>query len=143
MGVPKTPLLTVDCVVIDNRERVLLIRRGNEPFKGALALPGGFVDVGEDTESACRRELLEETGVKVRKLALLGVYSDPARDPRGHSVSVTYMARVGKADAKAGDDAADALWLPLAGRRAMAFDHGKILSDARRMLRATTKGQTS
>lgn len=140
MAPPKTPLLTVDCVVVDKGDRVLLIRRGHEPFKGSFALPGGFVDIGEDTETACRRELREETGVKVGKLALLGVYSDPARDPRGHTCSVVYIARVARAEAKAGDDAAAVAWVSLAARPRLAFDHAKILSDARRWLR-TAKGE--
>ena len=64
MAKPKTPLLTADCVVIDARGRVLLVRRGHPPFKGHYALPGGFVEIGETVEEACRRELMEETGVK-------------------------------------------------------------------------------
>jgi 8-oxo-dGTP diphosphatase len=139
MPVPKTPLLTVDCVVVDRQDRVLLIRRGHEPYKGGFALPGGFVDIGETTETAARRELLEETGVKAGKLTLLGVYSDPKRDPRGHTCSVVYVTRVARATAKAGDDAADVAWVPIAGRRPMAFDHAKILSDARRALHAKSK----
>lgn len=135
MGFPATPALTVDCVVIDAAERVLLIRRGHPPFVGAYALPGGFVDVGEAVEEACRRELMEETGVKAGKLHLLGVYSDPKRDPRGHTCSVAFLARLKRAAAVAGDDAAAVEWVPLASRPKMAFDHGKILQDARRMLR--------
>jgi 8-oxo-dGTP diphosphatase len=135
MGFPATPSLTVDCVVIDADERVLLIRRGRPPFQGAFAFPGGFVDVGETVEEACRRELMEETGVKAGKLHLLGVYSDPRRDPRGHTCSVAFLTRLKRAVATAGDDAAAVEWVPLAGRPKMAFDHGKILQDARRMLR--------
>lgn len=88
MAKPVTPLLTVDCVAFDSRGRVLLIRRGKPPFAGRLALPGGFVDVGETVEDACRREIEEEAGVNVRDLALVGVYSAPDRDPRGHTASV-------------------------------------------------------
>ena len=85
MPSPKTPALATDCVVFDAQGRVLLIRRGNPPFKGKYALPGGFVDVGETVEDACRRELMEETGVKAGRLELIGVYSDPKRDPaRAH-----------------------------------------------------------
>lgn len=135
MGFPATPALTVDCVVIDAAERVLLIRRGRPPCAGAYAFPGGFVDVGETVEDACRRELMEETGVKAGKLHLLGVYSDPGRDPRGHTCSVAFLTRLNRAVAVAGDDAAAVEWVPLAGRHKMAFDHGKILQDARRMLR--------
>ncbi len=97
MAMPKTPLLTTDCVIFDGEARVLLIRRKNEPFKGAYALPGGFVDIGETTEAACRREVLEEAGIVVDRLHLVGVYSDPSRDPRGHAVSVAYTTRFGEA----------------------------------------------
>lgn len=137
---PITPALTVDCIVVDAKSRVLLIRRKHEPFKGAYALPGGFVDVGEAVEDACRRELLEETGVKARKLTLVGVYSDPKRDPRGHTCSVAFLTRIVRASATAGDDAAAAEWVPLDGRYRMAFDHGKVLNDARRVLRKLHKG---
>lgn len=143
MGFPATPSLTVDCVVIDAQERVLLIRRGRPPFEGAYALPGGFVDVGETVEDACRRELMEETGVKAGKLHLMGVYSDPARYLRGHTCSVTFLTRIKSAAAVAGDDAAAAEWVPLASRPRMAFDHGKILQDARRMLRQMKESKTT
>ena len=134
MAKPVTPLLTVDCVAVDARGRVLLIRRGHPPFEGHYALPGGFVDVGETVEDACRRELLEETGVKAGRLALIGVYSDPARDPRGHTVSAAFLTRVKAPKATAGDDAAAVEWLDPARRLALAFDHRRILKDARRIL---------
>jgi 8-oxo-dGTP diphosphatase len=131
---PVTPLLTVDCVVVDDANRVLLVRRGNPPFKGRYAIPGGFVDVGETVEDACRRELLEETGVKVRRMAFVGVYSDPKRDPRGHTVSIAFAARVKRAKAKAGDDAAAAEWVRVTKSTRLAFDHTKILKDAIRVV---------
>ncbi len=106
MPPPKTPLLTVDCVVLNPRGEVLLIERKNEPFRGHFALPGGFVDIGETVEDACRRELMEETGVKAGKLTLVGVYSDPNRDPRGHTASVVFLTRVRTNKTEAGDDAA-------------------------------------
>ncbi|BAQ18571.1 ADP-ribose pyrophosphatase [Methyloceanibacter caenitepidi] len=131
MGFPKTPALTVDCVVFDPRGRVLLIRRGHEPFKGCYALPGGFVDVGETVEDGCRRELREETGVTVGDLLLVGVYSDPARDPRGHTVSTVFLAQLATpADPVAGDDAAAAAWVDDWRAERLAFDHAKILEDA-------------
>ena len=132
MPKPKTPPLTVDCVVFDASGAVLLIERKYSPFKGRLALPGGFVEVGETVEAACRRELMEETGVKARRLELLGVYSDPGRDPRGPTVSVVFLTRVRSKKVKAGDDAADARWVSDWRRLPLAFDHAKILSDARR-----------
>ncbi len=132
MPKPKTPPLTVDCVVFDASSAVLLIERKYPPFKGRLALPGGFVEIGETVEAACRRELMEETGVKAGRLELLGVYSDPSRDPRGPTVSVVFLTRVRSKKVKAGDDAADARWVSDWRRLPLAFDHAKILSDARR-----------
>jgi 8-oxo-dGTP diphosphatase len=135
MPLPKTPALTTDCVVIDGRGRVLLVRRKNPPFRGAYALPGGFVDIGETVENACRRELREETGVTARRLRLIGVYSNPARDPRGHTCSVAFLARVPRARAAAGDDAAAADWVQDWRKCDLAFDHRQILSDVQKLLR--------
>ena len=84
MSLPKTPLLTADCVVVDRDRGVLMVRRKNPPYKGYLALPGGFVEIGETVEQAARRELAEETGMEATNLSLVGVYSKPGRDPRGH-----------------------------------------------------------
>jgi ADP-ribose pyrophosphatase len=133
MPPPKTPLLTVDCVVLNPRGEVLLIERKNEPFRGHFALPGGFVDIGETVEDACRRELMEETGVKAGKLTLVGVYSDPNRDPRGHTASVVFLTRVRTNKTEAGDDAASAQWVANWRKLPLAFDHAKILADAMRM----------
>ncbi|GFO80751.1 MAG: hypothetical protein A49_03780 [Methyloceanibacter sp.] len=126
MGFPATPALTVDCVVFDPTGRVLLIRRRHEPFKGGYALPGGFVEIGETVEEACRRELREETGVCARDLRLVGVYSDPSRDPRGHTVSVAFLAQLAApAEAVAGDDAAAAEWVPIGGGKGLrSITHG-------------------
>jgi 8-oxo-dGTP diphosphatase len=133
MPFPATPALTTDCVVFDERSYVLLIRRGNEPFRGSYALPGGFVDVGERVEDSCRRELSEETGLHVGELRLIGVYSDPGRDPRGHTCSVAYLARVGRAEVTAGDDAAAAEWVADWRREKLAFDHAQIIADAEKL----------
>ena len=131
MGLPPTPALTVDCVVFDPQGRVLLIRRGHEPFEGCYALPGGFVEVGETIEDGCRRELREETGLTVGDLLLVGVYSDPSRDPRGHTVSAVFLSCLSKpASAVAGDDAALAEWVENWRDEALAFDHAQILDDA-------------
>jgi 8-oxo-dGTP diphosphatase len=135
MPPPKTPGLAADCVVFDAGNRVLLIRRKNSPFKGRYALPGGFVDIGETVEDACRRELMEETSVKAGKLHLVGVYSGPRRDPRAHNVSVVYMTRVVRATPVAGDDAAAAAWVKDWKSLKLAFDHADIVADAARMLR--------
>ena len=131
-GPPETPALTVDGVLVE-QDAVLLIRRRNPPFAGDYALPGGFVDRGERVETACIRELREETGLDVIIVDLLGVYSDPARDPRGHNVSVVYrVARRGGSLAGA-DDADDARFFPLDALPSLAFDHAQILADARRV----------
>lgn len=135
MPKPKTPLLTVDAVVFDGEGRLLLIRRGNPPFKGAYALPGGFVDIGETVEAACRRELLEETGLVATKLSLVGVYSDPKRDPRFHTCSIAYLVEVSTTHATAGDDAEAVEWLGDWRHTAMAFDHLQIIKDAVRLHR--------
>ena len=132
-GAPLCPLLATDCVLFDSQGRVLLIKRKNPPFKGAYALPGGFVDVGESVERGCRRELKEETGIKAGSLRLVGVYSEPKRDPRSHVVSVVFMGEVGKATPKAGDDASAARWVKYWRRAKLAFDHATILEDAEAM----------
>ena len=135
MAFPKTPPLASDCVVVDARGRVLLIRRGFPPFKGKHALPGGFVEIGETVQEACRRELMEETGVKAGRLELVGVYSKPGRDPRGHTCSVVFLTRVKSAVAKAGDDAKEVEWVTPGPGLELAFDHAKVLNDALRLLR--------
>jgi len=134
MPLPRTPALTTDCAVFDARGRVLLIRRRNPPFEGRYALPGGFVDVGETVEDACRRELKEETGLKVGALRLIGVYSEPERDPRGHTCSIAFLARIDSAEPKAGDDAAAVEWVKDWRSLALAFDHAQILADAEKLL---------
>jgi len=134
MPLPRTPLLSVDCVVVDARGWVLLVRRARPPFKGRQALPGGFVEIGETVEQACRRELAEETGVRAGRMRLIGVYSNPRRDPRGHTCSVAFLTRVVRATPAAGDDAAAAEWVEHWSRLPLAFDHARILADARRLL---------
>lgn len=131
------PAYTADTVlVVDNGNgglSVLLIKRGGEPFKGAWALPGGFVNEGESSVEAAKRELAEETGVNVPdtdSLALIGIYDAPGRDPRGWTISAAYAAQVSRiVDAKGGDDAAEARWFPLNDLPELAFDHGRIIAD--------------
>jgi 8-oxo-dGTP diphosphatase len=131
VATPKTPLLAIDCVIRDDEGRIVLIRRKNAPFKGGYALPGGFVDIGETVEAACRREVLEETGLAIGELHLIGVYSDPRRDPRGHTVSVAYVTRVpGAMQPRTGSDAAAATWVLDWRSVDLAFDHAKIIADA-------------
>lgn len=127
----KQPAIAVDCVVFDNEGRLLLIQRKNEPFKGKYALPGGFVEYGEGVEAAARRELHEETGLKIKQLHLVGIYSDAKRDPRGHTISIAYVAVVTRAArVRGGDDAASAAFTTGWRRLTLAFDHNKIVRDA-------------
>lgn len=135
MPPPKTPLLAVDCVVVDSSRGVLMVRRKEPPFKGELALPGGFVDIGETVEEAAKRELMEETGLQATKLKLVGVYSRPDRDPRGHTCSVAFLASVKPADPRAGDDAEAVAWVRNFAAIEIAFDHREIITDALNLIR--------
>ena len=125
---PETPKLMVDIVVPDAGGQVLLIQRANDPYGGSWALPGGFVDVGETVEDAAVREAKEETGLDVEILRLVGVYSEPDRDPRGHNVSVAFLARA-EGDPSAASDASDAAFLDPSSTE-LAFDHEGIIADA-------------
>jgi 8-oxo-dGTP diphosphatase len=129
----RSPGVTVDCVVFDDRDRVLLIRRRHPPFAGRFSLPGGFVEYGETTEAAARRELAEETGLTAKELRLVGVYSDPARDPRGHTISIAYWTAIEHGAPVAGDDAAEAEFRADWRELELAFDHNQIVKDAQRM----------
>ena len=139
------PMLTADVVVLAGASedaRVLLIQRGNAPFAGSWALPGGFVEQGEQVAEAAPRELAEETGLRVDagSLELLGVYDTPGRDPRGWTVSVVYIARVPGESAVAGaDDASDARWFSVEELPELAFDHALILADARAFVSAPSR----
>jgi len=130
MAKPKTPLLTVDCIVFDRTDRLLLIKRGHPPFKGKYALPGGFVEIGETVEAAALRELKEETGIDGKVIALVGVYSNPKRDPRGHTVSAAFLVRPKSTKVIGGDDAASAEFVADWRGLKLAFDHNEILADA-------------
>ena len=91
MPKPITPLVAVDAVIRWKKSSIMLIRRKKPPFKGELALPGGFVDVGESVEDACIREVYEETNIMVSIKKLIGVFSAPNRDPRGHNISIAFL----------------------------------------------------
>lgn len=130
------PAVTADCVVIakENEPKVLLIQRGNEPFKGQWAFPGGFMNMDETTEQCAVRELEEETVLKVTEIKQIGAYSKVDRDPRGRTVTVAYLVVIDKAEAvKGGDDAAKAQWFPISGLPKLAFDHEEIMKDAQRL----------
>ena len=129
MAEPETPKLMVDVVVLSEDGRVLLIRRASDPYEGQWALPGGFVELGETLEDAAAREAEEETGLRVEIVRLLGVYSDPNRDPRGHNVSCAYLARAPGGEPSAASDAAEVAFLDPSTVE-LAFDHDKIIADA-------------
>lgn len=137
MSRPVTPLLAADALIelVDLPGRpIVLIERLNPPH--GWAVPGGFVDVGETLEHAAIREALEETGLEVRLKALLGIYSDPARDPRGHTITAVYVAEA-HGTPVAADDAKSAVIVdPDAPPEPLAFDHALVLADYRRF-RAT------
>ena len=126
---PVTPLLTVD-VIIEMGDQpgrpIVLIERKYPPY--GWALPGGFVDVGERLEAAAVREALEETSLEVRLVALLGCYSDPERDERGHTVSAVYVATASGA-ARARDDAKKLAYYDPEQCPQLAFDHARIIED--------------
>jgi len=123
----RQPRLTVDVIVEVGKDRLVLIRRKNPP--PGWALPGGFVDAGETVEQAAVRETLEETSLRVELVRQFHVYSDPTRDPRGHTVSVVFIGRA-QGEPRAADDAAEARTFPVdALPQELAFDHGRILAD--------------
>lgn len=122
---PECPLLTVDAIII-YQNKIVCIRRMNNPYKDMFALPGGFVEVGETVESATIREAKEETGLEIELIKLLGVYSDPSRDPRGHVVSICYLAK-GSGELNAGSDAKEIELFERMNTPALAFDHNRII----------------
>jgi len=137
MGRPVTPLLAAD-VIIELADRpgrpIILIERANPPH--GHAIPGGFVDVGESVEHAAAREAKEETGLEVRLIALLGLYSNPARDPRGHTVTAVYVGEATGTPQALDDARALAIYAPDQLPQPLAFDHAQVLDDYRRF-RAT------
>ena len=137
--------VTVDIVVLTLRDGelcALAVRRGEPPYQGRWALPGGFVEIDEDLRDAARRELAEETGLETgaARLEQLATYGAPGRDPRGRTISVAYLAVLPRlAEPTAGSDAAQAAWRPaewLLGKGRLAFDHRTILADGVERARA-------
>ncbi len=128
----KIPESVVD-VIIEKRNQIVLIERGNDPYKGKLAIPGGFVEYGETVENAAVREAKEETSLDVRLKHILGVYSDPERDPRCHALSVVFIAETVGGKLEANDDAAKTGWYQVDKLEPanLAFDHGKMIADYR------------
>ena len=127
------PAVTADCIVITKEAdpAVLLIERGDNPFKGSWAFPGGFMNMDETTEQCAIRELEEETGLRVSNVQQIGAYSKIDRDPRGRTITVAYLAVVDVPMAVNGqDDAAKAQWFPIDALPPLAFDHDDIMRDA-------------
>jgi 8-oxo-dGTP diphosphatase len=125
----KSPAITVDAIILKDHS-ILLVQRKYEPFQGLWALPGGFVEYGETTEQAVIREVREETGLETRVHGLLGVYSDPSRDPRGHTITVAYLVTPVGGTLMAGDDAALVRYFKDDELPRLAFDHTIIVKDA-------------
>lgn len=124
----KNPVPTVDVLIAQPGDGIVLVRRRNEPR--GWALPGGFVDYGESVEAAALREAREETGLDVTLHELLGVYSRPDRDPRQHTISTVFIATTEAAGhIQGGDDAAEARFFPLDSLPALVFDHAEIVHD--------------
>lgn len=124
--------VTVDIIAIDyTGEKILLIERKNNPFKGMWALPGGFVDENEDLVDAAHRELKEETSIEVETLIQVGAFGKPGRDPRQHTVSVAFTGKASSnAKVQAADDAKEARWFDRNKLPNLAFDHADIIKEA-------------
>ena len=127
------PAVTTDAILIvkkDNEISILLIQRGIEPYKGKWALPGGFVEMDEELEDACARELHEETGITGVPLKQLAAFGAVNRDPRGRTISVVFWAEVpSKLKVQSGDDAQNAKWFNLNDLPPLAFDHNKVIQE--------------
>ncbi len=124
----KIPSITTDGIVIKNK-KILLIKRKNPPFQGKWALPGGFVEYGETTEDAVVREVFEESGLKTKIHQLAGVYSDPNRDPRGHTITIVYILDIIDGELKADDDASDVKFFSVKNLPSLSFDHREIITE--------------
>ena len=130
--------VTTDCVIFtyeDRQLKVLLVRRGGEPFKGCWAFPGGFLQNKETAVDGALRELREETGLEAAAIGELGIFSDPDRDPRERVITIAYYALVKPSEVFGGDDAEDAAWFPIDALPELAFDHRKIFEAAMERLR--------
>ena len=126
--VNQRPVVAVD-VLIRKDDGYVFIKRKNEPYRGCWAIPGGLVEYGETVEQAAEREAKEETGLDVKLIRLVGVYSDPTRDPRGHCISIAYLAEVVSGELRAATDAKKAKIFKRKPDN-LVFDHSKIFEDA-------------
>ena len=127
----KIPSLTTDIFIFDDDFNFILIKRKNDPYKDHWALPGGFVEYGESVETAAVREAKEETTIDVELKDLVNVYSEPDRDPRGHTITIAYIAKGDFSTKKADSDASDIgiFSLEKLDEINIAFDHDKIIKD--------------
>lgn len=133
----KTPSLAVDGILFQ-QGKILLIKRKHEPFKNRYALPGGFIEYGETAEKAVIREVWEETHLKTGVSQLIGVYSQPKRDPRRHTISLAYALHIKSGTLKAGSDANLVKWFEIDKLPKLAFDHEQIIADFRNKNKITT-----
>jgi 8-oxo-dGTP diphosphatase len=132
------PALTTDAIVTVNSRNqifILLVERKYDPFKDYWALPGGFIHMDEELETACTRELFEETGISGLALKQFQTFGSIDRDPRGRTVSVVFYAEMNEmAEPVAGDDASKAQWFPITNLPALAFDHRMIIQQFFKMI---------
>ncbi len=127
------PAVTTDCVIFtyeDWKLKVLLVKRGGEPYKGEWALPGGFLRGDETAREGALRELKEETALEASAIGELGVFSDPSRDPRERVITIAFYALVKPSKVQGGDDADEAAWFPIDTLPQLAFDHADIIHSA-------------
>jgi 8-oxo-dGTP diphosphatase len=122
-------VLTTDVVITDQQDRILIMRRGHAPFRGAWCLPGGKVDPGETVAQAAIREVQEELGVGVVLHGLLGVYSEPGRDPRGSYISIAWRGSIAAGTPSPTEEAVEIKWLGRGEECLLGFDHGVIIRD--------------
>jgi len=133
MKKPKTPYLTVDGLVVE-KGKVLMIKRARFPFVDSWVLPGGHVEYGETAEKAVKREMKEELGVSVKIKKIIGVYSNPKRDPRYHTVTIAYLLKKGKGKIRLNEEAPEFKYFSLEKLpQNIGFDHKEILRDLKRL----------
>lgn len=139
------PSVTVDCIVLKYNKSaisILLIKRGNDPFKNQWALPGGFLDMDESPEVGVQRELKEETGLEVKEVIQIGAFGKPDRDPRGRVISISFLSivKAGNDTIKAASDASEVRWFSIHDLpNPLAFDHKEIIEEALKFLREKLK----
>jgi len=121
--------VTVD-ILLEDAGKILLVKRAFPPFKGRWALPGGYIEYGERAEEAAAREAKEETGLDIQLGSIIGAYSDPKRDPRGHQISIVYRAKKKSGRIKKSKETKEVKMWNIAKLPKLAFDHAEIIRDA-------------